>query len=183
MIQEIDPAPRRHVDIDPETGSARSSTACTPPRRSRAERRTRSSAASPSTIAGKTGTAERGLTVEDQSWYVALAPYPDPKIVVAATVEQGGFGVDSAAPAGARSSASTSTSSRRRVEQVADPTHGGVRMIGAPARCTGPRRPRAAPARSPAARLTRAHSQNRETGFFERSFFGLDLLLLGAASR
>ena len=30
--------------------------------------------------------------------YVALAPYPNPEIAVAATIEQGGFGVDSAAP-------------------------------------------------------------------------------------
>ncbi len=35
---------------------------------------------------------------QDQSWYVALAPYPNPQIVVAATIEQGGFGVESAAP-------------------------------------------------------------------------------------
>ena len=35
----------------------------------------------------------------DQSWYVALAPYPNPEIVVATTIEQGGFGVESAAPA------------------------------------------------------------------------------------
>jgi penicillin-binding protein 2 len=34
----------------------------------------------------------------DQSWYVCLAPYPNPKIVVAATIEQGGFGVQAAAP-------------------------------------------------------------------------------------
>ena len=34
----------------------------------------------------------------DQSWYVALAPYPNPEIVVAATIEQGGFGVEAAAP-------------------------------------------------------------------------------------
>ena len=53
----------------------------------------------PIDIAGKTGTAERGLYEEDQSWYVALAPYPDPKIVVAVTIEEGGFGADSAAPA------------------------------------------------------------------------------------
>lgn len=51
----------------------------------------------PVNIAGKTGTAEtpRG----DQSWYVALAPYPNPRYVVAVTVEQGGFGAESAAPA------------------------------------------------------------------------------------
>ena len=35
---------------------------------------------------------------QDQSWYVALAPYPNPQIVVAVTIEQGGFGVESAAP-------------------------------------------------------------------------------------
>ena len=33
----------------------------------------------PVEIAGKTGTAERGLYEADQSWYVALAPYPDPR--------------------------------------------------------------------------------------------------------
>jgi penicillin-binding protein 2 len=37
--------------------------------------------------------------LEDQSWYVALAPYPHPEIVVATTIEQGGFGADAAAPA------------------------------------------------------------------------------------
>ncbi|HKG35364.1 MAG TPA: penicillin-binding protein 2 [Solirubrobacterales bacterium] len=51
-------------------------------------------------VAGKTGTAERP-PYADQSWYVVLAPYPDPEIVVAATFEQGGFGVDAAAPAAA----------------------------------------------------------------------------------
>ena len=34
------------------------------------------------TLAGKTGTAERGV-MPDQSWYVALAPADDPEIVVA----------------------------------------------------------------------------------------------------
>ena len=29
---------------------------------------------------------------------MALAPYPNPEIVVAATIEQGGFGVEAAAP-------------------------------------------------------------------------------------
>ena len=42
----------------------------------------------PIPMAGKTGTAER-YPNEDQSWYVALAPYPNPEIVVAATIEQG----------------------------------------------------------------------------------------------
>jgi cell division protein FtsI/penicillin-binding protein 2 len=55
-------------------------------------------------VAGKTGTAVRypygypGPEV-DQSWYVVLAPYPNPKVVVAVTIERGGFGVQAAAPA------------------------------------------------------------------------------------
>jgi penicillin-binding protein 2 len=49
-------------------------------------------------IAGKTGTAEKGAGRADQSWYVALAPYPNPKYVVAVTDEAGGFGADTAAP-------------------------------------------------------------------------------------
>jgi penicillin-binding protein 2 len=52
----------------------------------------------PVPIAGKTGTAEKGLGRADQSWYVALAPWPDPKYVVAVTDEAGGFGADTAAP-------------------------------------------------------------------------------------
>jgi penicillin-binding protein 2 len=52
----------------------------------------------PIPIAGKTGTAEKGLGRADQSWYVALAPWPDPKYVVAVTDEAGGFGADTAAP-------------------------------------------------------------------------------------
>lgn len=52
----------------------------------------------PVPVAGKTGTAERP-PYADQSWYVVLAPYPDPEIVVAVTFEQGGFGAETAAPA------------------------------------------------------------------------------------
>jgi penicillin-binding protein 2 len=51
----------------------------------------------PIPIAGKTGTAEH-IGKPDQSWYVALAPYPNPKYVVAVTDEAGGFGADTAAP-------------------------------------------------------------------------------------
>jgi penicillin-binding protein 2 len=56
----------------------------------------------PFAIAGKTGTAERGEGVPDQSWYGAIAPYYDPKVVVVATIERGGFGVEAAAPVVAR---------------------------------------------------------------------------------
>jgi penicillin-binding protein 2 len=49
-------------------------------------------------VYGKTGTAERGLS-EDQSWYVAFVPDEARPIVVAVTVERGGFGAETAAPA------------------------------------------------------------------------------------
>jgi penicillin-binding protein 2 len=51
----------------------------------------------PIEIAGKTGTAERDGH-GDQSWFAALSPYPNPRIVTIATVEEGGFGAESAAP-------------------------------------------------------------------------------------
>ncbi|MFN8142101.1 MAG: penicillin-binding protein 2 [Solirubrobacterales bacterium] len=51
----------------------------------------------PVQVAGKTGTAER-QDEADQAWYAVLAPYPDPEIAVVVTVEQGGFGADTAAP-------------------------------------------------------------------------------------
>jgi penicillin-binding protein 2 len=37
--------------------------------------------------------------VKDQSWYVAYVPDPKRPIVIAVTVEQGGFGAAAAAPA------------------------------------------------------------------------------------
>ena len=53
----------------------------------------------PIDVAGKTGTAEKGEGRADQSWYAALAPYPNPRYVVIATFESGGFGAETAAPA------------------------------------------------------------------------------------
>ena len=53
----------------------------------------------PIPVAGKTGTAEKGAGRADQSWYAGLAPYPNPRYVVVATFESGGFGADTAAPA------------------------------------------------------------------------------------
>jgi penicillin-binding protein 2 len=50
----------------------------------------------PHPVYGKTGTAERPGQ-GDQSWYVCYSP--DRPIVVAVTVEQGGFGAEAAAPA------------------------------------------------------------------------------------
>ena len=100
VVQEIEPAPRRHVEIDPAW-------------RQTIMEGLRDAAMAPGgtsypvfggypvEIAGKTGTAERPPHA-DQSWYIAVAPYEDPKYVVAVTVEEGGFGADTAAPAAQR---------------------------------------------------------------------------------
>jgi penicillin-binding protein 2 len=46
---------------------------------------------------GKTGTAERP-PFQDTSWFAGIVPSADPEYVVVATVEQGGFGAETAAP-------------------------------------------------------------------------------------
>jgi penicillin-binding protein 2 len=97
IVQEIDPAPIRHLDIDPSYQSA-----ILDGIHAAAQEPSGTSydvfGNFPVPMAGKTGTAERPGQL-DQSWYVSLAPYPNPKIVVATTIEQGGFGAESAAPA------------------------------------------------------------------------------------
>jgi penicillin-binding protein 2 len=97
VVQEINPAPRRQVGIDP--GWQRSIMqglhgAATQPGGTAYQ----VFGGFPVPTAGKTGTAERPPH-GDQSWYVALAPYPNPKYVVALTIEEGGFGAEAAAPA------------------------------------------------------------------------------------
>ena len=97
VLREIDPGPRRHVKIDPEyrrlimeglhdVTSGPGGTA------------TSVFNEFPIPIAGKTGTAERAGH-GNQAWFMSLAPYPNPKIVTAVTIEEGGFGAESAAPA------------------------------------------------------------------------------------
>jgi penicillin-binding protein 2 len=100
VLQNIDPRPRRRLDISETTRTAIMSGL-----RAAANDPGGTSApvfdGFPITIAGKTGTAERGAQ-GDQSWYVAVAPYDDPRIVVAVTIERGGFGAEAAAPAARR---------------------------------------------------------------------------------
>ncbi len=55
----------------------------------------------PIPVAGKTGTAQRPPHA-DQAWYVVLAPYPNPRIVTVVTLEEGGYGSETAAPAALR---------------------------------------------------------------------------------
>jgi penicillin-binding protein 2 len=98
VIQDVSPAPRRELEIDRGDQQAildgLEAAAMEPGGTSEAV-----FGGFPIKIAGKTGTAERGEGREDQSWYVALAPYPDPEIAIAFTFERGGFGADTAAPA------------------------------------------------------------------------------------
>jgi penicillin-binding protein 2 len=52
----------------------------------------------PYPIYGKTGTAERAPN-PDQAWYIVYVDAPTKPIVIATTVERGGFGAQTAAPA------------------------------------------------------------------------------------
>lgn len=97
VLKEFAPPPRRHVHIDPEYRSA-----ILEGLHEAAQVNGGTSfgvfGGFPVPVAGKTGTAQR-VGHEDQSWYMVLAPYPDPKIVTGVTIEEGGFGADAAAPA------------------------------------------------------------------------------------
>jgi penicillin-binding protein 2 len=61
----------------------------------------------PISIAGKTGTAEKAVTIKgvppgtlfDQAWWCGYGPSDDPRLVVCAVIENGGHGGTAAAPA------------------------------------------------------------------------------------
>jgi penicillin-binding protein 2 len=97
VLKEVDPGPRRHVHIDPEYQAA-----ILEGLHDAAQNGSGTSfevfGGFPTPVAGKTGTAQRPPHA-DQSWYGLLAPYPNPRIVIFVTMEEGGFGVESAAPA------------------------------------------------------------------------------------
>ena len=97
VLKEFDPPARRQVKIDPESRAV-----ILEGLHDAAQGASGTSYAVfggfPVPVAGKTGTAQR-IGHADQSWYVVLAPCPDPKIVTAVTIEEGGFGAESAAPA------------------------------------------------------------------------------------
>jgi penicillin-binding protein 2 len=98
VLKEFDPPPRRKVHIDPAWRSV-----ILEGLHEAAQVSGGTSAAIfesfPIPVAGKTGTAERGIGHADQSWYCILAPYPNPRIVTVVTIEEGGFGAQAAAPA------------------------------------------------------------------------------------
>jgi penicillin-binding protein 2 len=96
-LQELQAPPARHLNIRPEFRQAILEGlrgAASQPGGTSAK----VFAGFPIPVAGKTGTAQKGAGRPDQSWYVALAPFPSIKYVVAVTDEAGGFGADTAAP-------------------------------------------------------------------------------------
>jgi penicillin-binding protein 2 len=97
VLKEFGPRPRRHVRIDPEYRAA-----ILEGLHDAAQNGGGTSfdvfGSFPVPVAGKTGTAQRPPHA-DQSWYGVLAPYPNPRIVTFVTMEEGGFGAESAAPA------------------------------------------------------------------------------------
>jgi penicillin-binding protein 2 len=97
VLKEFDPKPRRHIQINPEYRSA-----ILEGLHDAAQNGGGTSfevfGNFPIPVAGKTGTAQREGHA-DQSWYGVLAPYPNPRIVTFVTMEEGGFGAESAAPA------------------------------------------------------------------------------------
>jgi penicillin-binding protein 2 len=97
VLREFEPRPRRHVHVDPGYRAAILEGLHLA---AQAEGGTSYHVFGgfPIPVAGKTGTAQRPPN-PDQSWYIVLAPYPNPRIVTAVTIEQGGFGAESAAPA------------------------------------------------------------------------------------
>ncbi|HEX7244992.1 MAG TPA: penicillin-binding protein 2 [Solirubrobacterales bacterium] len=97
VLKEFDPGPRRHVKMNSEYRAA-----ILEGLHDAAQNGGGTSVdvfgSFPIPVAGKTGTAQRPPHL-DQSWYGVLAPYPNPRIVTFVTMEEGGFGVESAAPA------------------------------------------------------------------------------------
>jgi penicillin-binding protein 2 len=137
VVQEIDPAPQRHFEIAPEYRQAILEgihmAAQSPGGTSYAV-----FGNFPVPMAGKTGTAER-VGQGDQSWYVALAPYPNPQIVVAATIEQGGFGAEAAAPVVAQVLAAYFNVHKREAKAAGAkvPKNGPLKVPAAPGAAAG----------------------------------------------
>jgi penicillin-binding protein 2 len=97
LVEEIAKPARRHVDFDSahrEAIMAGLRAAATAPGGTSSD----VFSGFPYPIYGKTGTAERAPN-PDQSWYAVYVEHPTRPIVVVTTVERGGFGAETAAPA------------------------------------------------------------------------------------
>jgi penicillin-binding protein 2 len=97
LVEEIRKPPRRRVEFEAEH---RSSIMAGLRAAAMEERGTSTDVfrGFPYPVYGKTGTAERAPN-PDQSWYAVYVPHPTRPIVVVTTIEKGGFGAETAAPA------------------------------------------------------------------------------------
>jgi penicillin-binding protein 2 len=97
LVEELRTPIRRRVDFDPASREAIMSGlrgAASAPGGTSSD----VFAGFPYPVYGKTGTAERQPN-PDQSWYAAYVDHPTRPIVVVTTIERGGFGAETAAPA------------------------------------------------------------------------------------
>ncbi len=97
VVRPINPAPQRRLSIDPGNLDAIRQglrAAASQPGGTSAD----VFAGFPQPVYGKTGTAQHNNQA-DQSWYVCYVPDATRPIVLAVTIEQGGFGAAAAAPA------------------------------------------------------------------------------------
>jgi penicillin-binding protein 2 len=100
-LQQIRKSPARKVDIAPDAREAIKAglrAAAMEPTGTSYDVFRGFTGGEPITLYGKTGTVERAPN-PDQSWYAVYADHPTQPIVVVVTVEKGGFGAESAAPA------------------------------------------------------------------------------------
>ena len=100
-LQEIRKSPARRVEIAPEARAAIKQgleAAAMEPGGTSYDVFKGFTAGEPITLYGKTGTVERAPN-PDQSWYAVYADHPTQPIVVVTTIEKGGFGAETAAPA------------------------------------------------------------------------------------
>jgi penicillin-binding protein 2 len=97
VLQQIAPRPARHVDI-PDTDLQAIREGLHAAAQELGGTSFDVMGSFPKPVYGKTGTAQFTGRA-DQSWYVAYVPDPVRPIVVACTVESGGFGAEAAAPA------------------------------------------------------------------------------------
>jgi penicillin-binding protein 2 len=96
VLQTIDPKPSRHVTI-PDLYAIRQGLRAAASESGGTSADVFQGFPSQYPVYGKTGTASFSNR-PDQSWYVAYVPDPVKPIVVAATIENGGFGASAAAP-------------------------------------------------------------------------------------
>ena len=169
ILRRFGAQPPQPTGVDPTALRVRPARASTRRRTRRSARRPASSATSRSTIAGKTGTPRRSITLPGyphplnltQSWWCGYGPSDSPTIVVCAVIENGGHGGTAAAPAAlkvfeqyfgkhgdhdrAPTRATDGDRGRRHDERAGCAPPRSREAVGARRRCSPPRLDPAAP--------------------------------------